>query len=211
MQLSETGVPPCCCEKTSGSMTRADGAQPSPRCPELCVRRTHLRCWQRAHPRRAPSPPWRPPGGQLQQQPHSVCSTESPEPSVALNDLVTLIRHPIELMNVSIHQQQNKCTELVKNKTAAGGHDAAAQLTLVHRQSLLLKGRSQPRTSSSNSCSVLEAVKHQDIGLPRAFSFCSQQEVESTKQTLGSRNKALPKQVWIKVGGGRSALQISNK
>lgn len=55
--------------------------------------------------------------------------------------------------------------------------------------------------SSSNSCSVLEAAKHQDIGLPRAFSFCYQQEIESTKQTLGSRNKALPEQVWIKVGG----------
>lgn len=55
--------------------------------------------------------------------------------------------------------------------------------------------------SSSNSCSILETAKHQDIGLPRAFSFCYQQEIESTKQTLGSRNKALPEQVWIKVGG----------
>lgn len=55
--------------------------------------------------------------------------------------------------------------------------------------------------SSSNSCSILDAAKHQDIGLPRAFSFCYQQEIESTKQTLGSRNRALPEQVWIKVGG----------
>lgn len=55
--------------------------------------------------------------------------------------------------------------------------------------------------SSGNSCSILETAKHQDIGLPRAFSFCYQQEIESTKQTLGSRNKALPEQVWIKVGG----------
>lgn len=55
--------------------------------------------------------------------------------------------------------------------------------------------------SSSNSSSILEAAKRQDIGLPRAFSFCYQQEIESTKQTGGSRNKALPEQVWIKVGG----------
>uniref|UniRef100_H2R0Z6 Transcription factor like 5 n=1 Tax=Pan troglodytes TaxID=9598 RepID=H2R0Z6_PANTR len=61
-------------------------------------------------------------------------------------------------------------------------------------------GGSGPRGSSSNSCSILEAAKHQDIGLPRAFSFCYQQEIESTKQTLGSRNKVLPEQVWIKVG-----------
>lgn len=47
----------------------------------------------------------------------------------------------------------------------------------------------------------MEAAKHQDLGLPRAFSFCYQQEIESTKQALGSRSKALPEQVWIKVGG----------
>lgn len=36
-----------------------------------------------------------------------------------LGSLVTLIRHPSELMNVPLHQQQNKCRTLVKNKTAA--------------------------------------------------------------------------------------------
>ena len=36
-----------------------------------------------------------------------------------LDSLVTLIRHPSELMNVPLHQQQNKCTTLVKNKTTA--------------------------------------------------------------------------------------------
>lgn len=54
---------------------------------------------------------------------------------------------------------------------------------------------------SSNSCPALDSAKHQDLGLPRAFSFCYQQEIESTKQTVGSRNRALPEQVWIKVGG----------
>lgn len=45
-----------------------------------------------------------------------------------LGSLVTLIRHPSELMNVPLHQQQNKCTALVKNKTAA----AAATLQLTY-------------------------------------------------------------------------------
>ena len=33
--------------------------------------------------------------------------------------LVTLIRHTPDMMGVPLHQQQNKCTTLVKNKTAA--------------------------------------------------------------------------------------------
>ncbi|KAM6147459.1 transcription factor-like 5 protein isoform 4-T4 [Erethizon dorsatum] len=126
---------------------------------------------------------------------------EPPEPGVALNNLVTLIRHPSELMNVPLHQQQNKCTTLVKNKTAAAA--TALQFTYPLFTSACSTGGNSSLSqtqSSSNSCSVLEAAKHQDIGLPRAFSFCYQQEIESTKQTLGSRNKTLPEQVWIKVG-----------
>ncbi|XP_051685392.1 transcription factor-like 5 protein isoform X2 [Oryctolagus cuniculus] len=126
---------------------------------------------------------------------------EPPEPpGVALNNLVTLIRHPSELMNVPL-QQQSKCTALVKNKSAAA---TALQFSypLFTTGACSAGGPSglAPTQSSGGACSMLEAAKHQDVGLPRAFSFCYQQEIESTKQTLGSRNKALPEQVWIKVG-----------
>nr|XP_013000095.1 transcription factor-like 5 protein isoform X2 [Cavia porcellus] len=124
-----------------------------------------------------------------------------PLPPPGLTGLVTLIRHPSELMNVPLHQQQNKCTALVKNKTAAAA--TALQFTYPLFTGTCSTGGNSNLSqtqSSSNSCSVLEAAKHQDIGLPRAFSFCYQQEIESTKQTLGSRNKTLPEQVWIKVG-----------
>uniref|UniRef100_A0A8C6QP31 Transcription factor-like 5 (basic helix-loop-helix) n=1 Tax=Nannospalax galili TaxID=1026970 RepID=A0A8C6QP31_NANGA len=133
-------------------------------------------------------------------EPPAPRGAEPAESGVALNNLVTLIRHPSELMNVPLHQQQNKCTTLVKDKTAA---TAALQFTYPLFTSACATGgnASLAQTqSSSNSCSILEAAKHQDIGLPRAFSFCYQQELESTKQTGGSRNKALPEQVWIKVG-----------
>ncbi|KAG8513297.1 Transcription factor-like 5 protein, partial [Galemys pyrenaicus] len=140
-------------------------------------------------------------------------SAEPPEPGVALNNLVTLIRHPSELMNVPLHQQQNKCTTLVKNKTAAA--TAALQFTypLFTASACSAGGSSSlPQAQSSgNSCSILEAAKHQDVGLPRAFSFCYQQEIESTKQTLGGRNKALPEQVWIKVGEEALCKQAINK
>lgn len=46
----------------------------------------------------------------------------------------------------------------------------------------------------------MEAAKHQDLGIPKTFPFLYQ-EVESTKQTVGAINKALPEEVWIKVGG----------
>ncbi|XP_008527396.2 transcription factor-like 5 protein isoform X1 [Equus przewalskii] len=138
---------------------------------------------------------------------------ESPEPGVALNNLVTLIRHPSELMNVPLHQQQNKCTTLVKNKTAAA--TAALQFTYplfpTNTCSTGASANLSQAQSSGNSCSILETAKHQDIGLPRAFSFCYQQEIESTKQTLGSRNKALPEQVWIKVGEEALCKQAINK
>lgn len=48
--------------------------------------------------------------------PHVVHASPGP---LCLGSLVTLIRHPSEFMNVPLHQQQNKCTTLVKNKTAA--------------------------------------------------------------------------------------------
>ncbi|XP_069506872.1 transcription factor-like 5 protein [Ambystoma mexicanum] len=133
---------------------------------------------------------------------------ESQESGVTLSNLVTLIRHPSELMGVPLHQQ-NKCTTLVKNKAAAA--TTALQFTYpLFNTNACTSGSgalSQTQTNSSgslfqisgNSCPVLEAAKHPDITLPRAFSFCYQQEIESTKQTLGGRNKTLPEQVWIKV------------
>nr|XP_058929748.1 LOW QUALITY PROTEIN: transcription factor-like 5 protein [Kogia breviceps] len=127
---------------------------------------------------------------------------DPPEPGMALNNLVTLIRHPSELMNVPLHQQQNKRTTGVENETAAAARALQLTYPLLTASSRSASGNAHlsPVQSSSNSCSVLEAAKHQDIGLPRALSFCYQQEIESTKQTLGGRNKALPEQVWIKVG-----------
>ncbi|XP_049633110.1 transcription factor-like 5 protein [Suncus etruscus] len=142
-----------------------------------------------------------------------VPAADAPEPGVALNNLVTLIRHPSELMNVPLHQQQNKCTTLVKNKTAAAATALQFTYPLFTTNACSTSGNSSlaQAQSSSNSCSVLEATKHQDLSLPRAFSFCYQQEIESTKQTLGSRSKALPEQVWIKVGEEALCKQAINK
>ncbi|XP_006769601.1 PREDICTED: transcription factor-like 5 protein isoform X1 [Myotis davidii] len=116
-------------------------------------------------------------------------------------------------MNVPLHQQQNKCTALVKNKTAAAATTLQLTYPLFTANACSSGGGTSlsQTQSSNNSCSVLEAAKHQDIGLPRAFSFCYQQEIESTKQTLGSRNKALPEQVWIKVGEEALCKQAINK
>uniref|UniRef100_K7FC01 Transcription factor like 5 n=1 Tax=Pelodiscus sinensis TaxID=13735 RepID=K7FC01_PELSI len=138
---------------------------------------------------------------------------EPQESGVTLNNLVTLIRQPAELMGVPLHQQQNKCTTLVKNKTAAATTALQFTYPLFTMNACSTTGSANPSQTqnSGTSCTILEAAKHQDLGLPRAFSFCYHQEIESTKQTVGTRNKALPEQVWIKVGEEALCKQAINK
>uniref|UniRef100_A0A674G9M5 Transcription factor like 5 n=1 Tax=Taeniopygia guttata TaxID=59729 RepID=A0A674G9M5_TAEGU len=93
---------------------------------------------------------------------------EPQESGVTLNNLVTLIRQPSEVVGVPLHQQGNSANP------------------------------SQAQTCGT-SCTILEAAKHQDLGIPKTFPFIYQ-EGESTKQTVGTINKALPEEVWIKVG-----------
>ncbi|NWX87489.1 TCFL5 protein, partial [Nothoprocta pentlandii] len=133
---------------------------------------------------------------------------EPHEPAAALNNLVTLIRPPSEL--IPLHQHPNKCAGLVKSKPAALqftypllAMNAAAGAS--HAQDL---GGCFSQTSGT-SCAVLEAAKHQDLALPRPF--CYHQEMEATKQTAGARSKALPEQVWIKVGEDALCKQALSK
>uniref|UniRef100_A0A452I3H4 BHLH domain-containing protein n=1 Tax=Gopherus agassizii TaxID=38772 RepID=A0A452I3H4_9SAUR len=138
---------------------------------------------------------------------------EPQESGVTLNNLVTLVRQPAELMGVPLHQQQNKCTTLVKNKTAAAATALQFTYPLFTMNACSTSGSANPSQTqnSGTSCTILEAAKHQDVGLPRTFSFCYHQEIESTKQTVGTRNKALPEQVWIKVGEEALCKQAINK
>ncbi|XP_059569190.1 transcription factor-like 5 protein isoform X3 [Alligator mississippiensis] len=137
---------------------------------------------------------------------------EPQEPGATLNNLVTLIRQPSELMGVPLHQQPNKCTTLVKNKTTATTTALQFAYPLFTMNASSSTGNANPSQTQSSgaSCTTVEAAKHQDLGLPRAFSFCYHQEIESTKQTVGARNKALPEQVWIKVGGAESGFAVMN-
>ncbi|XP_057574498.1 transcription factor-like 5 protein [Hippopotamus amphibius kiboko] len=211
MLLSEAGAAPAA-ERTPGANGPGPGA-PRPRAPEGAGKENAEGAPEaRAKPAvrdcledRFNSIPAEPPPGPRGAAP--------PEPGVALSNLVTLIGHPSELMNVPLHQQQNKCTTLGKNKTAAATTALQFTYPLFTTSACSTSGSSHlsQTQSSSNSCSILEAAKHQDIGLPRAFSFCYQQETESTKQTLGGRNKALPEQVWIKVGEEALCKQAINK
>ncbi|KAM6457934.1 transcription factor-like 5 protein isoform 1-T1 [Liasis olivaceus] len=138
---------------------------------------------------------------------------EAQETGVAINNLVTLIRHPSEVMGVPLHQQQNKCTTLVKNKTAATATTALQFTCPIFTPNTASPATGNMNTSQTQSsgASVLEAAKHQDLGLPRAFSVCYQQEIEATKQTVGARNKAVPEHIWIKLGGEALCKQTINR
>ncbi|XP_066240454.1 transcription factor-like 5 protein isoform X2 [Saccopteryx leptura] len=225
MLLSEAGAPPAAAaaaappaaEKTPGADAPGPGAAARPKAPDAAGKENAAAATEGASEARAKSAV----RVRLEDRFNSIPAeappaprgAETPEPGVALNNLVTLIRHPSELMNVPLHQQQNKCTTLVKNKTAAAATTLQLTYPLFTANACSSgAGASLSQTqSSSNSCSILEAAKHQDIGLPRAFSFCYQQEIESTKQTLGGRNKALPEQVWIKVGEALCKQAISKR
>ncbi|KFV08864.1 Transcription factor-like 5 protein, partial [Pterocles gutturalis] len=134
---------------------------------------------------------------------------EPRESGVTLNNLVTLIRQPSELRGVTLHQQENKPAALGKNKTATPSFQVTYPLFTMNTCSAGGANPSQAQTSGT-SCAILEAAKHQDLGLPKTFSFCYQ-EIESTKQTVGSVNKALPEEVWIKVGEDTLCKQTINR
>ncbi|NXL93522.1 TCFL5 protein, partial [Alectura lathami] len=136
---------------------------------------------------------------------------EPQESGVTPNNLVTLIRQPSELLGSPLHQHQNKCAALVKNKAAAA---APVQFSypLLTMNACCAAGAMDPQQAqtSGTSCTILESVKHQDLGIPRQFSCCYHQEIESTKQTVGAMNKALPEEAWIKAGEDTLCKQAIN-
>ncbi|XP_068556117.1 transcription factor-like 5 protein isoform X2 [Anas acuta] len=126
---------------------------------------------------------------------------EPQESGVTLNNLVTLIQQSTELIGVPLHQHQNKCATLVNNKTVPTTPSLQFTYPLLTMNTCSASGSANPSQvqTSGTSCTILEAAKHQDLGIPRTFSFCYHQEIESAKQTVGAMNKALPEEVWIKV------------
>ncbi|XP_061217513.1 transcription factor-like 5 protein isoform X2 [Neopsephotus bourkii] len=143
---------------------------------------------------------------------------EPQESGVTRNNLVTLIRQPSELIGVPLHQQENKCAALGKNKTSPATPSSQFPYPVLTMNAYSTAGGANPSQAqtSSASCAILEAAKHQDLGISKAYSFCYQ-EIDSTKQTAGAMNKALPEEVWVKVGESlckqalnrRSCSQIS--
>ncbi|XP_065547621.1 transcription factor-like 5 protein isoform X2 [Lathamus discolor] len=126
---------------------------------------------------------------------------EPQESGVTLNNLVTLIRQPSDLIGVPLHQQENKCAALGKNKTSPASPSSQFPYPVLTMNACSTAGGANPSQAqtSGTSCAILEAAKHQDLGISKAFSFCYQ-EMDSTKQAAGAMNKAFPEEVWIKVG-----------
>ncbi|XP_026717824.1 transcription factor-like 5 protein isoform X1 [Athene cunicularia] len=126
---------------------------------------------------------------------------EPQESGVTLNNLVTLMRQPSELIGVPLHQQENKCAVLGKNKTVPATPTLQFTCPLFTVNACSTAGSANPSQTqtSGTTCTILEAAKHQDLGIPKTLTFCHQ-EMESTKQTVGAMNKALPEEGWIKVG-----------
>ncbi|XP_040463892.1 transcription factor-like 5 protein isoform X1 [Falco naumanni] len=137
---------------------------------------------------------------------------EPQESGVTLNNLVTLIRQPSKLIAVPVRQQENKCAALGTSKTAAAKPSVQMTYPLFTMNACSAAGGANPlqAQTSGTSCVVLEAAKHEDLGIPKTFSFCCQ-EAESAKQTVDVVNKALPEEVWIKVREDTLCKQTMNR
>ncbi|NWX16808.1 TCFL5 protein, partial [Aegotheles bennettii] len=137
---------------------------------------------------------------------------EPQESGVTLNNLVTLIRQPSELIGVPLHQQENKCAALGRNKAAPATPSLQFTYPLLTMNTCSTAGSANPSQAQTSGmpCTILEAAKHQDLGIAKTLSYCYQ-EIESTKQTAGAMNKALPEEVWIKVGEDTLSKQAINK
>ncbi|XP_072100552.1 transcription factor-like 5 protein isoform X2 [Mobula birostris] len=135
---------------------------------------------------------------------------ELQDSGITFNNLVALIRHPSELMGIPLHPQQNKCTTLVKSKTGTSALQFAYPL---YTPSTCTPTSCSQTQGTGNQANVLEAATPQELALPRAFSLCLQQELQSARQALSNcnRNKSLPDQVWIKVEDETLRKQIVNK
>uniref|UniRef100_A0A8C8AXK3 Transcription factor like 5 n=1 Tax=Otus sunia TaxID=257818 RepID=A0A8C8AXK3_9STRI len=137
---------------------------------------------------------------------------EPQESGVTLNNLVTLMRQPSEPIGVPLHQQENKCAALGKNKTLPATPTLQFTCPLITVNACSTAGSANPSQTQTSGmpCTILEAAKHQDLGIPKTLSFCYQ-EIESTKQTVGAMNKALPEEGWIKVGEDTLCKQEMNR
>ncbi|GCB67077.1 hypothetical protein scyTo_0012095 [Scyliorhinus torazame] len=127
-----------------------------------------------------------------------------PDSGVTFNNLVALIRHPSELMGIPLHPQQSKCTTLVKGKAGAPSALQFAYPLYTPNTCTTTGSTSSSQTQGTgNQTHVLDSASPQELALPRAFSLCFQQELQSARQALSNcnRNKPLPEQVWIKVEG----------
>uniref|UniRef100_A0A8B9FES8 Transcription factor like 5 n=1 Tax=Amazona collaria TaxID=241587 RepID=A0A8B9FES8_9PSIT len=137
---------------------------------------------------------------------------EPQESGVTLNNLVTLIRQPSELIGVPLRQQENKSAALGKNKPSPASPCSQFPYPVLTMNACSTSGGANPSQAQTAgaSCAILEAAKHQDLGMSKAFSFCCQ-EIDSTKLAGGAMNKALPEEVWIKVGEESLCKQALNR
>ncbi|XP_072371425.1 transcription factor-like 5 protein isoform X2 [Scyliorhinus torazame] len=137
-----------------------------------------------------------------------------PDSGVTFNNLVALIRHPSELMGIPLHPQQSKCTTLVKGKAGAPSALQFAYPLYTPNTCTTTGSTSSSQTQGTgNQTHVLDSASPQELALPRAFSLCFQQELQSARQALSNcnRNKPLPEQVWIKVEDETLRKQVANK
>ncbi|XP_068118957.1 transcription factor-like 5 protein [Hyperolius riggenbachi] len=107
--------------------------------------------------------------------------------------LMSLIHHPSQQMQMS--------TPLLKSEALADTRTLQYSYPRISFSGNTGFSHTQPSApaSSASFCPLLEAARQQEMSLPRSYPRCYLQELDPTKQSLGSQNKLVPEQVWRKI------------
>ncbi|XP_061076743.1 transcription factor-like 5 protein isoform X2 [Conger conger] len=118
------------------------------------------------------------------------------------------LHHQTELFGVAMQPQASKCLKLGRSKPAV-----LRQVDFpypVYGRNMCNSIVGVPQAQGIGSIShILESAKHQDLIIPRNFSFSYQQDAESEKTALRDENtQAIESEVWIKMTEGEELRKV---
>ncbi|KAG7477944.1 hypothetical protein MATL_G00074960 [Megalops atlanticus] len=119
--------------------------------------------------------------------------------SAALSNVLSKLHHPTELLGVAMQSQPGKCLKVGRTKPTS-----SRPLEFpypVYSRNMCNSMVSVPQAQGIGSIShMLESAKHQDLIIPRNFSFSYQQDTAPAKAALRNQSKqVIEPEVWIKM------------
>ncbi|XP_064162744.1 transcription factor-like 5 protein isoform X1 [Anguilla rostrata] len=120
----------------------------------------------------------------------------------ALSSVFSKLHHPTELFGVAVQPQASKCLKLGRPKPAVPRQVEFPYPVYGRNVCNSMVGLPQAQVGIGSISHILESAKHQDLIMPRNFSFSYQQDAGLEKTAMCDENKqAIESEVWIKMEG----------